>query len=51
MVEELEPLSAQIFHWGTPTKINIESARDVLFEFHLEFWNTAINGIPVRSLL
>ena len=25
--------------------------RDVLFEFHLEFWNTAIIGIPVRSLL
>ena len=25
--------------------------RDVLFEFHLKFWNTAIIGIPVRSLL
>ena len=25
--------------------------RDVLFEFHLKFWNTACIGIPVRSLL
>ena len=25
--------------------------RDVLFEFHLKFWNTASIGIPVRSLL
>ena len=25
--------------------------RDVLFEFHLKFWNTAIIDIPVRSLL
>ena len=25
--------------------------RDVLFEFHFKFWNTASNGIPVRSLL
>ena len=24
--------------------------RDVLFEFHLKFWNSASNGIPVRSL-
>ena len=24
--------------------------RDVLFEFHLKFWNTASIGIPVRSL-
>ena len=23
--------------------------RDVLFEFHLKFWNTASIGIPVRS--
>ena len=27
------------------------SARDVLFEFHLKFWNTASIGIPARSLL
>ena len=26
-------------------------ARDVLFEFHLKFWNTASIGIRVRSLL
>ena len=26
-------------------------SRDVLFEFHLKFWNTASIGIPVRSLL
>ena len=25
--------------------------REVLFEFHLKFWNTASIGIPVRSLL
>ena len=25
--------------------------RDVLFEFHLKFWNTASIGIPVWSLL
>ena len=24
---------------------------DVLFVFHLKFWNTASIGIPVRSLL
>ena len=24
--------------------------RDVLFEFHLKFWNTASIGIPARSL-
>ena len=27
------------------------SNRDVLFEFHLKFWNTSSIGIPVRSLL
>ena len=27
------------------------NVRDVLFEFHLKFWNTASIGIPVRSLL
>ena len=27
------------------------SSRDVLFEFHLKFWNTASIGTPVRSLL
>ena len=25
--------------------------RDVLFEFHLKFWNTASIDIPARSLL
>ena len=25
-------------------------SRDVLFEFHLEFWNTISIGIPVRRL-
>ena len=25
--------------------------RDVLFEFHLKFWNTTSIGIPVRSLI
>ena len=30
--------------------LRIES-RDVLFEFHLIFWNTARIGIPVKSLL
>ena len=34
------------FKPGTP----FERARDVLFEFHLEFWYTASIGIPVRSL-
>ena len=24
--------------------------RDVIFEFHLKFWNSAGIGIPVRSL-
>ena len=28
-----------------------KGSRDVLFEFHLKFWNTASVGIPVRSLL
>ena len=31
--------------------INLELNRDVLFEFHLKFWNTGSIGIPVRSLL
>ena len=25
-----------------------QRARDVLFEFHLQFWNTASIGIPVK---
>ena len=25
--------------------------RDVLFEFHLKFWNTTSIDVPVRSLL
>ena len=29
----------------------IKVFRDVLFEFHLKFWNTASIVIPVRSLL
>ena len=29
-----------------PIKITV---RDVLFEFHLKFWNTVSIGIPVRS--
>ena len=28
-----------------------KNIRDVLFEFHLKFWNTACIVIPVRSLL
>ena len=33
-------------------KDNIKNKdRDVLFEFHLKFWNTASIGIPLRSLL
>ena len=32
------------------TKELIKIIRDVLFEFHLKFWNTASIGIPVRSL-
>ena len=31
--------------------IDIYIYRDVLFEFHLNFFNTASIGIPVRSLL
>ena len=27
------------------------TTRDVLFEFHLKFWNTASIGIPVDRLL
>ena len=27
----------------------IKMHRDVLFEFHLKFWNTISIGIPVRS--
>ena len=30
---------------------NMVSRTDVLFEFHLKFWNTTRNGISVRSLL
>ena len=30
---------------------NNADTRDVLFEFHLKFWNTASIGIQVRSLL
>ena len=30
---------------------NIIIYRDVLFEFHLKFWNNASIGIPVKSLL
>ena len=32
-------------------KMILHGNRDVLFEFHLKFWNTASIGIPVRSLL
>ena len=33
--------------------MNVKSIapRDVLFEFHLKFWNTASIGIPATSLL
>ena len=31
--------------------IEPKSYRDVLFEFHLKFWNTACIGIPARNLL
>ena len=31
--------------------LKISTDKDVLFEFHLKFWNTASIGIPVRSLL
>ena len=31
--------------------IHLKVSRDVLFEFHLKFWNTTSIGIPVRSLL
>ena len=27
------------------------NSREVLFEFHLQFWNSASIGIPVRCLL
>ena len=27
----------------------LKKCRDVLFEFHLKFWNTTSIGIPVRS--
>ena len=33
------------------TELDNKIYRDVLFEFHLKFWNTASIGIPVRSLL
>ena len=32
-------------------RYKIQYSRDVLFEFHLKFWNTASIVIPVRSLL
>ena len=32
-------------------KIRIFESRDVLFEFHLKYWNTASIDIPARSLL
>ena len=28
---------------------NLSAVRDVLFEFHLKFWNTANIGIPASS--
>ena len=31
--------------------MDILRPRDILFEFHLKFWNTASIVIPVRSLL
>ena len=31
--------------------LGLSTLRDVLFEFHLKFWNTGSIGIPVRSLL
>ena len=31
--------------------LGIALNRDVLYEFHLKFWNTASIGIPVRRLL
>ena len=36
-----------VFHENTSVLKN----RDVLFEFHLKFLNTASIGIPARSLL
>ena len=33
------------------TELDNKIYRDVLFEFHLKFWNTTSIGIPVRSLL
>ena len=31
--------------------ISFSATRNVVFEFHLKFWNTGSIGIPVRSLL
>ena len=33
------------------TQMHMYLCREVLFEFHLKFWNTTNIGIPVRSLL
>ena len=42
-------LSFKHMRWDDKTvKVDF---RDVLFEFHLKFWNTASIGNPVRSLL
>ena len=35
--------------WTIAVKSAMRFSRDVLFEFHLKFWNTASIGIPVRS--
>ena len=42
--------SVRVYH-GYFQILAWSKCRDVLFEFHLKFWNTASIGIPVRSLL
>ena len=39
------------WHPFTMYQKKVKVTREVLFEFHLKFWNAASIGIPVRSLL
>ena len=39
-----------IYVKNQPAKYCVNTNRDVLFEFHLKFWNTSSIGIPVRFL-
>ena len=46
------PTPARRRHRTTFTQVSFQTiTRDVLFEFHLKFWNKASIGIPASSLL